>query len=149
MFNFYLLAQYLQQGEYNNILEILERPIRERQQIVLTPEDIRHLLEILVTLNEVPLLLPENKGYQIINYHPYPKLSRDYVLFPAILNTINKLICINDNLVFSRGSVQVSPRLLDFLLSEENQDRGFLINVIFQNFITDITRDSRTPFLQD
>jgi hypothetical protein len=176
MFNFYVLAQYLQQGEYDKILEILERPIREGQQIVLTPEDVGNLLDILVTMNEVALSLPENTGeyehqfnlareanfnqipagidpfdfesYEIADYHQYPRYSKHYLSFKSILKVINCLMCQNDRLEFNIRRAYVSPMLLDFLLSEENQERGFLRNVIFQNFIVDITSDTSHPFFE-
>ncbi len=146
MYNFPEIFECLQRGEYAKVWEILVKPIHENKIIVLSAEDKEQLLSILLIINEQTLGLPENTSdfdrlYReaMFEFEPIAH-SENFYISREILNTLN--------VILRRSEVHLpsDSMLIDFLVSEANQDRGFLRNVLFQEFITNYARDPSTTF---
>ena len=130
------VIQYLQNGQFARVLEILKAPLLNRTPIVLSKEDQQQLLTILLVLNDVPCV----------------EDTEDFKLVREILNTLDRLLPktksrINPLLSAQGLAAQRNTMMVDYILAEENLRRGFLRHSLFQEFIINYAADNTTPFM--
>jgi hypothetical protein len=141
MINLETIFQYLQNGEFETVINILD-PIGGDFSMDIILNDRAILLKIIDLLNSYSLTLPENTAddesrYQAsIQFGSKDRLARseNYDLIFRILRVISFYLSVMENP--SLNSEDISNTLIDYLCEEENQAKGFYRNLLFQHFFS-------------